>query len=396
MKFYELDRILNRDSLYNIIIGERSNGKTTALLRHIIKTYYETGMRGVVIRQMEEDVKGFKSNALFGAVNNEGMVEELTNGEFHVVKAYNRQFFLGRENEDGVVIYEKEPFAHIIALSQSLHFKSVPFPNVGVIVFDEFIRQDRQMLKDEVDLFINFISTVVRHNNHAKIFLIANTVSWNSPYFEAMEIRNVANMKPGDIATVEYEGVDETGNVQRAKVSIEYCESTSKNGGKDSDVYFLPFRNSPQVSMITGGGFAVPEYPKCPHHFTSENVRLTCWIVDKTILRCRLMRVDRDVFFFVDLMEKKHVLPGEVLGTSEPDWERYENLRDEWRDVVYSLGFSSDRNHFTDPTMVYADRRTHWLPDALRANRIFFENREAGEALMYYIAKARRHSITSL
>lgn len=394
MKFYELDRILERDSLYNFIIGERSNGKTTALLRHIIKTYHETGQRGVIIRQMEEDVKGFKSAALFAAVNNEGMVEELTDGEFHVVKAYNRQFFLGRENDDGVVTYEKEPFAHIVALSQSIHFKSISFPNVGVIVFDEFIRQDRQMLKDELSLFINFISTIVRHVKRAQVFLIANTVSWNSPYFEAMEIRNVSKMKPGEIATVEYP--DETGGGDTVRVSIEYCESTAKSGGKDSDVYYRPFKNNAQVSMITDGGFAVPEYPKCPHHFTTRDVKLTCWIVDKTILRCRLIKVDRDVFFFVDLLERDHTLPGEVLGTSEPDWERFEILRDERRDLVYSLAFTSDRSHFTDPTMVYGDVRTRWLPDALRANRVFFENPEAGESLMYYISKAHRHSVTSL
>lgn len=394
MKFYELDRILERDSLYNFIIGERSNGKTTALLRHMIKTYYETGLRGIIIRQMEEDVKGFKSAALFAAVNNEGMVEELTNGEFHVVKAYNRQFFLGRENEDGVVTYEKEPFAHIVALSQSVHFKSISFPNVGVIMFDEFIRQDRQMLSDELNLFINFISTIVRHVKRAQVFLIANTVSWNSPYFEAMDIRNVSKMKPGDIATVEYP--DENGSGKVVKVTIEYCESTAKSGGKESDDYYRPFKNNPQTAMITDGGFAVPEYPQCPHHFTSKNVKLTCWIVDKTILRCRLMKVGRELFFFIDLMEKNHTLPGEVLGTSEPDWERYEFLRNKRRDIVYSLEFTSDRTHFTDPTMVYGDRRTHWLPDALRANRVFFENREAGETLMYYISKARRHSVTSL
>lgn len=391
MKFYELDKLLERDSLYNFIIGERSNGKTTALLRHVIKTYYETGQRGVIIRQMEEDVKGFKSAALFAAVNNEGMVEELTNGEFHVVKAYNRQYFLGRENEDGVVTYEKEPFAHIVALSQSVHFKSISFPNVGVIVYDEFIRQDRQMLKDELSLFINFISTIVRHVKRAKVFLIANTVSWNSPYFEAMDIRNVAKMKPGSIATIEYPKVNGT-----VKVSIEYCESTAKSGGKDSDDYYIPFVNSALTSMITDGGFAVPEYPKCPHHFTSRDVKLTCWIVDRTILRCRLMKVDGEVFFFVDLIEKNHTLPGEILGTSEPDWERFEFICDERRDIVYSLDFTSNRSHFTDPTIAYGDRRTRWLPDALRANRIFFENREAGEAMMYYISKAHHHSVAAL
>lgn len=395
MKYYELDNILAKNAHYNFVIGERSNGKTTAVLRHIVRDYYETGRRGAIIRQMEEDIKGHKGASLFAGMISAGMIDELTDGEFQGVKFHNRAYYLGRQNEMGEWIYEKEPFAHIFAVSQAIHYKSNSYPNVGTIMFDEFMRQDHVYLVDEVVQFLNLVSTIVREKNDAIIFLIANTVSWNSPYFKKFGLKNVSQMKPGTIATVEYKRKRPTGKELVMTVAIEYCENTASYGGKASDVYFLI--DDERVNMITDGSFAIPSYPPCPHHFTAENVKLTCWVIsDETILRCRLMKVNREVFFFVDTIERFMRQPGETVGSMQPDWERFNILLDKRRDLVYSMEFSSDPSHYTNPAMPYADRRTRWFPDALRANRVFFESNEAGEELMYYLTQAQKHSITTL
>ncbi len=395
MKYYELDNILAKNAHYNFVIGERSNGKTTAVLRHIVKDYYETGRRGAIVRQMEEDIKGHKGASLFAGMISAGMIDELTDGEFQGVKFHNRAYYLGRQNEMGEWIYEKEPFAHIFAVSQAIHYKSNSYPNVGTIMFDEFMRQDHVYLVDEVVQFLNLVSTIVREKNDAIIFLIANTVSWNSPYFKKFGLKNVSQMKPGTIATVEYKRKRPTGKELVMTVAIEYCENTASYGGKASDVYFLI--DDERVNMITDGSFAIPSYPPCPHHFTAENVKLTCWVIsDETILRCRLMKVNREVFFFVDTIERFMRQPGETVGSMQPDWERFNILLDKRRDLVYSMEFSSDPSHYTNPAMPYADRRTRWFPDALRANRVFFESNEAGEELMYYLTQAQKHSITTL
>lgn len=394
MKYYELDNILKKNAHYNFVIGERSNGKTTAVLRHIVKDYYETGRRGAIIRQMEEDIKGHKGASLFAGMIDGGMIDELTDGEYQGVKFYNRAYYLGKQDEMGSWVYEKEPFAHIFAISQSIHYKSNSYPNVGTIMFDEFMRQDHMYLVDEVVQFLNLVSTIVRDKNDATIFLIANTVSWNSPYFKKFGLKNVSQMKPGEMATFEYKRKRPTGNELAMKVAIEYCENTASYGGKPSDVYFLI--DDERVNMITDGSFAIPSYPPCPHHFNASNVKLTCWVLGETILRCRLMRVGREVFFFVDVIGRFVKQPGDKVGTMEPDWERFEMLRDKRRDIVYSLEFSSDPTHFINPAMAYADRRTRWFPDALRANRIFFESNEAGEELMYYLTQAHKRTITSL
>ena len=395
MKYYELDDILEKKALYNFIIGERSNGKTTAVLRHIVRDYYETGRRGAIVRQMEEDIKGHRGSSLFAGMVNAGMIEELTDGEYQGVKYFRRSFFLGKHDETGWT-YEDEPFAHAFAISQSGHDKSISFPNVGTIMFDEFMRQDNMYLVDEPFRFVNLISTITREKDEAIIFLIANTVSWNSPYFKTFGLKNISQMKQGEIGVVKKKKDMGYGSVLEAEVAVEYCESTAKYGGKKSDRYLVPIAD-PRYDMITNGSFAVADYPPCPHHFTSENVRLTCWVLtDEKILRCRLMKVDRDVFFFVDSIDHRAYLPGDPVPSLQPDWERYEFLKDSYRDIVYSLEFTSDPSHFTDPSMPYADVRTRWFPDALRANRLFFASKECGAELMYYISQARRHSVTAL
>lgn len=392
MKYYELDNIMAENALYNYIIGERSNGKTTAVLRHIVRDYFETGRRGAIIRQMEEDIKGHKGASLFAGMIDGGMIDELTDGEYQGVKYFNRAYYLGKQDEMDNWVYEKEPFAHIFAISQSLHYKSNSYPNIGTIMFDEFMRQDHMYLKDEVTQFINLVSTLVRDKDIASIFLVANTVSWNSPYFAMFDMKFVSQMEPGEMVVFDRRSTQPSGKVLTTRIAVEYCESSATYNGKPSDKYFAGIINA-GADMIINGAFSVPNYPRCPHSFTQDNVLMTCWVVGVVILRCRLMEVDEEVFFFVDLIDKPS-LHGK-RGVKEPDWEKYEFLRKD-EDLVYSLEFSSERNHFTNPAMVYANRRTRWFPDALRANRLFFENNTAGAELMYYLNQARNHSVTSL
>ena len=52
-KYYSLSNILKYECDYNIIFGERSNGKTYALLEYIVKQFYESGYKaqGAIIRR---------------------------------------------------------------------------------------------------------------------------------------------------------------------------------------------------------------------------------------------------------------------------------------------------------------------------------------------------------
>lgn len=377
MRYYNTERIRKTDSIYNFVIGERSNGKTTAVLRDIVDDYYRTGRKGAVVRQMEIDIQGHKGGSLFNGLEAGNMISELTDDEWSGVKYKNRAYyFTKRDPETNEVTASAEPFCYIFAISQSTHYKGNSYPNIGTIMFDEFMRMDSMYLQDEVFQFLNLVSTLVREKADAKIFMVANTVSWNSPYFTTMRLREVSKMKPGDLQVFDFND-----GKYDVKIAVEYCENTADYGGKDSDVYFT-FVNDDRVRMITDGTFAVPEYPKCPHSFRSRDILCTYWFQtdDKTI-RGRLIHPARDQLF--------------VFCETVHD-EIFEAYADERRDLFYSRKFTGEINHFTDPLIPYSYPGCSYLVSALQASRMFFDNSETGENLMYFINQASGNTIMNL
>lgn len=50
-KYYSLNNIKKKDAVYNVIFGERSNGKTYAVLKEGIRHYFETGGQLAIVRR---------------------------------------------------------------------------------------------------------------------------------------------------------------------------------------------------------------------------------------------------------------------------------------------------------------------------------------------------------
>jgi len=61
-KYYSLDRILRHNAIYNVIIGERSNGKTYSVLKYAINEYFNgNGGELAIIRRWQEDIRGMRA-----------------------------------------------------------------------------------------------------------------------------------------------------------------------------------------------------------------------------------------------------------------------------------------------------------------------------------------------
>ena len=84
-KFYSLSRILAKNADYNVIFGERSNGKTYATLLYGIKEYLKTGKQMAYIRRWREDLSGKRAESLFSNHVANGVIQELTDGKFNEV-----------------------------------------------------------------------------------------------------------------------------------------------------------------------------------------------------------------------------------------------------------------------------------------------------------------------
>ena len=84
-QFYSLTNILTHNADYNVIYGERSNGKTTAVLRYGLVDHINSGYENqlAIVRRWEEDFKGKNGQQMFENIVHLGWVEDLTKGKYN-------------------------------------------------------------------------------------------------------------------------------------------------------------------------------------------------------------------------------------------------------------------------------------------------------------------------
>lgn len=147
-------------------------------------------------------------------------------------------YYLGKNDEPVTIGY---PFS----IEAGLQRKGIPWNDVNIIFFDEFLEYG-SLIEDETAKFINIISTIVRKRGKrdVKIYLVANTVTPHSPYFDLFGI-NIKKLRQGQIMYFKHSnGV--TG-------VIEYCKSMNIVDGIKQKNDFLGFDNNPTANMVLYG-----------------------------------------------------------------------------------------------------------------------------------------------
>lgn len=81
---------------------------------------------------------------------------------------------------------------YFIALSQAGQVKSVAYPKVRTIIFDEIFPDNMRYIGGEVTALEEFYNTVDRWNDRVRVIMCSNAVTLANPYFSAFNI----NLKP--------------------------------------------------------------------------------------------------------------------------------------------------------------------------------------------------------
>ena len=352
-KYYSLKNILSRNALYNVIFGERSNGKTYSVLYYALERYIKHGEQLAIVRRWSEDFIGKRGAVMFQAIEKNGAIAELSTGEWTNVYYYGSRWYLCRYDDNGNRITQDTPFAYGFSISAVEHDKSTAYPNITTILFDEFISRTGY-ITDEFVLFVNVLSTIIRDRTNVKIFMLGNTVNRYCPYFAEMGLKHIRDMKPGDIDVYRYGDSDLT-------VAVEYTAPTKQ--GKPSDIYFA-FDN-PKLSMITGGEWEIDIYPHCPHKFKPKDIILTFFICfSGDILQCEVVSVDDLLFVFVH----KKTTP----------------IKNHDMDLIFSPEFSPRPNYrrkINQPT----DKLTGRIAELFKADKVFYADNETGEIMRNYL-----------
>jgi hypothetical protein len=362
MKFYSLTNLLTKHADYNIIFGERSNGKTYAVLEYGLKQYMQTGVQMAYVRRWREDLRGKRAESLFANHVNNGLIEKLTNGKFNEVFYLSGKWFLSYKNaETGKRVPDTTPFCFGFCLSEQEHEKSSSFPNVTTIVFDEFLTR-RYYLPDEFMLFMNLLSTIIRQRDNVKVFMLGNTVNKFCPYFTEMGLKQVPYMEQGTIDIYRF-------GQNGATVAVEYTASIAKQ--KASNKYFC-FDNQ-NLEMITGGKWELAVYPHLPVKYRPNNVMFVYFIVFGDVtLQANIIDVDGRNFTYIH-------------SKTTP-------IKDVDSSLIYTLEPNGKpnckRRLISNATDLERKIALYFATD-----RVFYQNNEVGEIVRNYIMTSSKNNI---
>lgn len=289
-KYYSLKSILSKNATYSMIVGERSNGKTYAVLKYAIEQYFKGNGQLAIVRRWQEDITGARAAQMFNNLIENGEITKISKGQYTGIFYYARKFYFCNYDEKGKPIYnpESDLFGYIFALSEMEHNKSNSFPLVNTILFDEFIAKGLY-LQDEFVLFMNTISTIIRLRENVKIFMCGNTVNKFCPYFKEMGLNHVDNMKQGTIDVYTY-------GDSRLTVAFEYCEYL---GAQKKNNYYFAFDN-PKLHMITNGAWELDIYPHCPVKYKPKDIIFIYFILfNGYIFQCEIVQQNNIAFTFI-------------------------------------------------------------------------------------------------
>lgn len=291
--YYNIEPIDNTGAIYRMIIGQRSNGKTYRVCKHIVEDYINEGKRGAYIRRYEESITPKNLQSLFNP--HLQLIWELSEHKWNSIFYRAKEFRLCAIDSEGKIIAKDDTaFCITAAINTSENTKGEDRGEVYTIVFDEFMTRSGY-LNNEFVRFMNLLSTLIRDRESAVIYMLANTVNKYCPYFAEMGLKNIDKLAQGEIAVYTYGSSDLT-------VAVELCDEVQAT--KQTASKYFAFDN-PQLQMITRGAWEFQIYPRAPYKILPEDIVLKFYIqFAEQLLACEvvhstLKQYCNDVFIFV-------------------------------------------------------------------------------------------------
>ena len=355
MSYYSLKNILKKKAVFNVIFGERSNGKTYATLKHGLEQYFKDGSQLAYLRRWKEDITGKRGQAVFSALVENNEIAKLSDGKFTGIHYYTGRFFLCNYDNGKAIYSDSDVLGFLFALTDIEHDKSTSYPKVTSIIFDEFIT-NRLYLPDEFVIFMNVISTIVRRRENVTIYMLGNTVNKYCPYFSEMGLNNVQDMEQGTIDLYSY---GESG----LTVAVEYCKTSKENQLKESKKYFA--FNNPKLQMITGGAWELAIYPHLPMKYKPIDVLLTYYIeFSDNIYSCEIIEKDGVTFTYVH--------------------QKTTPIKDLDNSIIYSLEHNPKPNYNRNilAPVTNIQKKIAWY---FKTHNVFYQNNSIGDGIANYL-----------
>lgn len=251
---YNLDPIDKIGARFNLIYGERSNGKSYQVKhKKAVEKYLKTGKRFILMRRWKDEINTTAIELYFQDVD----VEKLTNGKYNCISMYRKRLYLSIYDNELNKTKRVEHIGYVVALSTEQNYAGASYLDVEDIIFEEFMSRG-VYIANEANKLMNFYATVDRKRLKVRLWLVGNTISRVCPYLRDWNLQPiVAVQKQGTIKVVN---IKDTEN-NDVKIAIEYCKSTGQSSGTIGT----------NAKMINSGNWETKPQPHLPKSYNEYN-----------------------------------------------------------------------------------------------------------------------------
>lgn len=179
-KFWNLRRTLTYNRLINVIVGNRGGGKSYGSKEWSIDNFINRREQFGYIRRYKDDLiepmQRFFDDIMFKYPDYEFKVE-------------GKKFYIRLKPVDEKQKWTEDDIAgYGFILSTASNKKSVPYPKITTLIFDEFLLDNgnQHYIQDEPIKLLNLYETIARPGTdhpRVRLFMLANAISITNPYF---------------------------------------------------------------------------------------------------------------------------------------------------------------------------------------------------------------------
>lgn len=318
----------NTDADYKGLLGGRNIGKSYQVKLKILEKVYQNDCEFIYLRRYKEDMKNQLVTDYFGDMN----IPEITRGTFSAIYTYQGNIYFCNKDEMGKPI-DKKLIGRAHCLSTAEHQKSIMYPKVQDIVFEEFIPEKGVYLSAEPSKLQSYVSTIAR-TRKVTVWLIGNTISKLCPYFKEWGLDRAIGQKLGtidiykrNVSVMTSDGIES----DLIKIALERC----KGEGLLSRMSF-----GDASSMIANNEWVTDSKPLMTKDAVDDcDIRYTIYVFAQNLKFkcCLLTNTNQEWFWYVcpasakisqsELENKQKRVVSDIISTAMRTTPRLKGLR---------------------------------------------------------------------
>lgn len=283
-------------------------------------------------------------------------IKDMTDGEYNCVICYQGMLYFGGNQESGG-IKKSEPIGYVFGVNISQEYKSLQYPNVYTLIYEEVFTIEKYAIDEPTKLF-SIISTVQRSKEGFKCYLISNTVSRVNPYSLAWALTGLSKQKQGTIDRYKLmlPELDQEGKQRYLFIALEYLADAQGEQDFKASIFNKKEANTIGASIVSNDWDINQLYPVIHQKYIKDID------VKGTVI------FEHDLFSFkADILQVPVNIYEEVQRVEEDDGDVF--FSEETFPIIY---ISRKTTKVLPDTRVYSDR-VHLSPNITKGYRAVWD-----------------------